>query len=70
MSPEPENSTETNKFTITFTGEQLRILSDIAHSVVMDKVAWWSDLETSQKLDLVEARNMIQKQLDFPNLKF
>ena len=61
---------KTNKFTLTFTGEQLRIMSDIAHSVVVDKIARWDDLETSQQLDLVEARNMIQKQLDFPNLKF
>lgn len=61
---------ESNKFTMTFTGEQLGIMSDIIHSVVVDKIARWDDLEPSQQLDLVEVRNMIQKQLDFPNLKF
>jgi len=61
---------ETNKFTLTFTGEQLQVLSDIAHSVSVNKVVLWDDLITEQKLDLVEVGNLIQKQLDFPNLKF
>lgn len=70
MSPEPENSIETNDFTLTFTGEQFRILSDIAHMVVVDKIARWDDLEINQQLGLVEARNLMQKRLNFPNLKF
>ena len=62
--------TETNEFTLKFNRDQISILAQITNRLVVDKIAKWDDLETDQQLDLVEVRNKVQKQLDFPNLKF
>ncbi|MBW1812167.1 MAG: hypothetical protein JRJ39_00465 [Deltaproteobacteria bacterium] len=70
MTPKANNPTETNEFTLTFTGEQLRTLSDMTNLIIEDRLIWWNCLEADQQKDLVEARNLMQKQLDFPDLKF
>ncbi len=60
----------TNNFTLTFPGEQLLVLSDLMGTLIEDKFIRLEDIHPDQLADLVAARNMIRKQLDFPDLKF
>ena len=62
--------TETNDFTLTFPSEQLQILCDIVGEIIKTKVVYLEDFTLDQVADLAEVRNKVQKQLDFPDLKF
>ncbi len=61
---------ELEKHTIIFNKNQLEVLAVVAKSIVVDKIARLDDLDRKQEGDLVEARNLIRKSLDFPDLKF
>lgn len=61
---------ETNKYTVIFKENQLKVLSFVTRSMVVNKIATMDQLDKEREMDLVEARNIIQKSLDFPDLKF
>ncbi len=61
---------ELEKHTIIFNKNHLEVLAVITKSIMVDKIARIDDLDRKQEGDLVEARNLIQKSLDFPDLKF
>lgn len=61
---------ETNTYTTPLNKNQLEVLSLVTRSIVVDKIATMDQLDKEQEMDLVEARNVIQKSLDFPDLKF
>jgi len=61
---------KTDNHTITFSKNHLEILLIITKRLVVDKAVILGGLDREQEENLVEVRNLIQKSLDFPDLKF
>jgi len=61
-----ENAT----FTLTFRKDELLVMAVVADSLLVDKIAVLKNLTDKQQDILRDARDLLQKQIDFPNIKF